>query len=214
LAKDLSRWKTTLVRWQRTVALGSSTLCHRSEDLFSLAADLCSWSGDVPLRAASVGSMSKVLFVLTNGLWLESKILFLPTRGLWLESRGLRLGSKVLFIEPEDLLRNATGHSRTTKRSEVKNFGPPIYSSVESATSFDGGGRSSDRDGVPASHPERRTLSIRRLRRLPLLGKQCQRLRKRPRNVSMTTGHRAIAERLARGGATDPFASASSSRAL
>jgi hypothetical protein len=97
-----------------------------------LAADLCPWSGDLLLRAARVGSMSKAVFLSTKGLLLESK-------GLLLESKALRLESKVLFVEPEHLLRNRTVHSRTTKPNEVKNFALRIYSSVMGAISFDRG---------------------------------------------------------------------------
>jgi hypothetical protein len=68
-----------------------------------------------------------------------SKALCLSTKGLLLESKALRLESKVLFVEPQDLLRNGTVHSRTTKRSEVNSFAPLIYSSAKGAMSFGGG---------------------------------------------------------------------------
>jgi hypothetical protein len=97
-----------------------------------LAEDLAPDQGTFSLRAPGVGSLSKVLFLSTKGLLLASK-------AFWLESKAFWLESKVLFVEQEHILRNRTVHSRTTKRSEAKNFAPSFYSSAKGAISFDGG---------------------------------------------------------------------------
>jgi hypothetical protein len=123
-AKGLREKSEDLVSSAKGLREKSKDLHRESDDVSSLAEDLCPYPRVLVQETA-------VLLRRNKGLWVISKADAPRSKRLSHVSTSLRLESESLFVEPEGLCRQAAARSAT-------NLAPPTYLSGQGAISSDG----------------------------------------------------------------------------